>query len=80
MSRLQKLIYICIADNTSVITHYTNLGGLFQLDRDLNMDLLDRVRLIDDLEVMCDIELQGEYSWVTVNDVVNSVIQAGGDL
>jgi hypothetical protein len=79
MNRLQKLIYICIADNTSVITHYTNLGGLFQLDRDLNMDLLDRVRLIDDLEVMCDIELQGEYSWVTVDDVMDSVIQAGGE-
>ena len=82
MSRLQKLVYVCIADNNTVEPHYTLLGGLLRLDRDLNMDSLDRVFLEVDLEDMFNIELKEKQSlyWITVNDVIDSVIQAGGAL
>ena len=82
MSRLQKLVYVCIADNNTVEPHYTLLGGLLRLDRDLNMDINDRVNLEVDLEDMFNIELKEKQSlyWITVDDVIDSVIQAGGAL
>ena len=80
MNRVQKFTYRAIMGYTTYVKGYLDLCGHFQLEQDLCFDNLDRVELLMELEDTFGIDLQEDNlkGWYTVEDVIDSVIQAGG--
>ena len=80
MDRVKRVTYQAISCFTNYIKNFKGVCGHFQIEQDLGFDNLDRIELLLALEEDFDIELSTEdcKKWYIVDDVVKSIIQAGG--
>lgn len=80
LTRVQRVSYQAISCFTNYVKDYRDMCGHFQLEQDFKMDSLDRVEILLCLEEDFDIEIPHMVcdEWYIVDDIVNSVIQAGG--
>ena len=80
MDKVVKRIYWAISESNPMYTDRMYLGSEMSLENDLEMDSLNRIELLLWLEEDFDIEFP-DYEhdkWLIIEDVINSVIEAGG--
>ena len=80
MDKVVKRVYWAISENNPMYTDRRCLDMEMSLENDLGMDSLNRIELLLWLEEDFDIELP-DYEhdkWLIIEDVINSVIEAGG--